>query len=381
MFDFARAGAAVAGTFTTAAVALVVAAAPAAADAATGQVDHGSDLAGFTVDVGDDVFGALATSLIGLRLGDGTVLGTYCVEIQTEIDDRQELVERPWEEYPAVDSPFTANQAKINWVLHNGFPVLAPDALTEALTGAGADLADTIDEQEAVTATQAAVWHFSDGTDLDRDDPLPGEESSAEAAADVLALYDFLTGEANVGIAEEPTAALAIDPDSLVGGAGELIGPFTVSTTAEVATLTAKLPDGVIVADADGNELGDQVRNGTEVFLAVPADAAAGEATIEVAAKAVVDTGRLFVGADYYEAPTQSLIVAKAEETEVTATAKGSWNGGADAAPAAQGKNDDSALANLAETGASILAPVLLGAVLIGAGIVSVLFVRNRRRA
>lgn len=376
MLGFARAGAVFAGV----AAALVVATTPAGADAATGQVDRSVDLPGFTVDVGDDVFAALGTSLIGLQLDDGTVLSTYCVEINTEIDEEQKLTERPWEEYPAVDSPFSANQARINWVLHNGFPVREVQELTEAVTEAGGELADTVDKREAITATQAAVWHFSDGVDLDREDPLPGNDSSPDAATDVLALYDFLTGKANVGMAEQPTAALAIDPDSLVGGAGDRLGPFTVSTTADVAELRAELPDGVLVIDAQGNDL-VEVRNGTEVFLEVPADLPAGEATIEVSAAAVVETGRLFVGANYYREPTQSLIVAQSQETRVSASARASWNEGSEVAPAAQGKNDDSVLADLAETGASILAPMLLGIVLIGAGIVSVLFVRNRRRA
>jgi TQXA domain-containing protein len=377
MLSYARTGAVLTGV----AAVLVVAAVPAGADAASGLVDRGADLPGYTVDVGDDVFAELETSLIGLKLEDGTVLGTYCVEINTEIDEQQEMVERPWEEFPVVDSPFNENQARINWVLHNGFPVREVAELNAALTQAGVELADELDEREAVTATQAAVWHFSDGTDLDRQNPLPGDESSDAAAADVLAMYDFLTGDANVGKGEQPTAALGIEPDTLVGGAGERIGPFTVSTTAEATELTAELPEGVRLTDADGNDLDPgQVRNGTQVFVDVPADAPAGEATFEVSALAVVETGRLFVGANYYEEPTQGLIVAQAQESRVSASAKASWNEGAEVAPAAQGKNDDSVLDDLAETGASILTPLLLGVVLIGAGIVSVLFVRNRRR-
>lgn len=376
MLKLARAGAALTGT----AVALVVAAAPAGADAASGVVDRGADVAGFPVNVGDGAFAALDTSLIGFRLTDGSVLGMYCVEISTEIDEEQDMVERPWEEFPAVDSPFLTNQDRINWVLHNGFPVREPDALTALLTEAGTELADGIDEREAVTATQAAVWHFSDGTDLDREDPLPGADSDEDAAADVLALYDFLTGEENVGMTEQPAAALGIEPDDLAGSAGERIGPFTVSTSGEIAELAAELPDGVLLTDAEGTELDPAaVTDGTEVFVAVPQDAAAGEATFTITATAVVDTGRLFVGEDYYEQATQSLIVARAVESSVTATGRASWTQGVDVSPAAQGKNTDDG--GLAFTGASIFGPILLGAVLLGTGILSVFFVRGRRRA
>ncbi|HEX2134116.1 MAG TPA: thioester domain-containing protein [Actinophytocola sp.] len=363
---------------TGSAAILVFAGGTASADATSGVVDHAADVGGYSVDVGDGVFGDLATSLIGFRLADGTVLGVYCVEIDTEIDDTQEMVEQPWEEFPAAGTPFAQNQDRINWVLHNGFPVREPDALTEALDGVA--LNGGIDEREAITATQAAVWHFSDGRDLDRENPLPDEGPAADA--DVLALYDFLTGENNVGIGEQPPAALAIEPDDLTGAPGDRIGPFTVDTSGKVAGVAANLPDGVQLTDADGNPLdASQVKDGTELFVTVPGDAAAGEASVEVTATAVVDTGRLFVGENYAEAPTQSLIVAKAVESQVAATAKASWNG--EVAPAAQAKadsSDDGALSDLAETGASILGPVLLGAVLVGAGIVSVLFVRNRRQ-
>jgi TQXA domain-containing protein len=372
---YVRACAAVTGS--TAAL-MFATAGHATADAATGLVDRGGDVAGYAVNVGEGVFSNLATSLIGFKLSDGTVLGTYCVEINTEIDDAQEMVERPWEDYPDLDSPFAQNRDKLNWVLHTGFPVREPASLTQLLTQVGVSTNGGIDEREAIAGTQAAVWHFSDDTDLNREDPLPGDDSNAAAAEDVLALYDFLTGDANVGMAEEPAAALAIDPDDLAGGAGERIGPFTVSTTAEVAQLKATLPEGVRVIDAEGNDLnGGQVRDGAEVFVDVPEGTEAGQATFEVTATAVVDTGRLFVGQNYTEDPTQSLIVAKAVESTVTAQATASWTDGAQVVQVA---NDDEDVSDLAETGASIFAPVLFGIGLVVAGIVAVMFVRARRR-
>lgn len=373
MLRFARACA----VFTGAAAALVVAAAPAGAEAASGTVDRGADVAGFTVDVGDDELAELGTSLIGFELSDGTVLGMYCVEIRTEINEESELVEQPWDAFPAEDTPFNENQEKINWVLHNGFPVVEPDALTEVLAEAGVDANDGIDETEAITATQAAVWHFSDGVDLNREDPLPGDDSDDAAAQDVLALYDFLTGDENTGVEEKPAAALEISPDDLAGLAGEKIGPFTVKTNGQIAELATELPESVRITDADGNELAaEQVKNGTELFVDVPAGTVDGAASFEVAAMAEVNTGRLFVAENYDEQPSQALIVAKADQTQLVASANASWTQ-EEVAPVAQAKNDDDSLAS---TGASIFAPILLGIVLIGAGVFSVMFVRNRRR-
>ena len=51
----------------------------------------------------------------------------YCVEIHTSIDREHAMVEQPWDEYPNADSPFNQNRDKINWILHNGFPVMSAD--------------------------------------------------------------------------------------------------------------------------------------------------------------------------------------------------------------------------------------------------------------
>ncbi|MGH3880399.1 MAG: thioester domain-containing protein [Actinophytocola sp.] len=390
-FKFIRAGAGVVGA---AAVLMMAAAIPASADPASGVVDGGSE--GFNVNVGDGKLKNISTSLIGFRLEDGTKLGMYCVEIHTRIDREHAMVEQPWDEYPNADSPFHSNRDKINWVLHNGFPVKSTDDLAAQL---GEGLTDGLSEREAITGTQAAVWHFSDDTNLDRENPLAGNGDEA-AATDVLAVYDFLTGDANVGIGDQPTPALEVSPSELSGKAGERIGPFTVSTTGSIDRLTANLPEGVKVTDLDGVELdASKIKNGTQLFLDVPAEAPEGEASFELAASAKVDTGRLFVGEDYSaERKTQSLIVAKAEESEITVSGKGNWAAApaptsppsstssttpptttttTEAAPAPQPKNTG----GLASTGASILVPVVIGLVLVGAGVGSLLFVRHRRRA
>ncbi len=391
-FKFARAGAGVTGA---AALLMMAAAIPASADPASGVVDGGTS--GYHVNVGGGGLHNLATSLIGFKLTDGTKLGMYCVEIHTNIDREHEMVEQPWDEYPNADSPFHDNRDKINWVLHNGFPVKSADDLAAKVTEGGAALNDGLDEKEAIAGTQAAVWHFSDDTDLNRDEPLPDRGDEA-AAKDVVALYDYLTGDANIGIGDQPTPALEVSPTELSGKAGERIGPFTVSTTGSIDELKANLPEGVKITDVDGVELdASKIKNGSQLFLDVPADAAEGEASFELNASAKVDTGRLFVGKDYSEGhKTQSLIVAKAEESKISVTASGNWAATppptsppssstsettppttttTEAAPAPQPKNTG----GLASTGASIFVPVVLGLVLVGAGVGSLLVLRRRR--
>ncbi|MDQ3785630.1 MAG: thioester domain-containing protein [Actinomycetota bacterium] len=395
----ARAGAAVVG----ASVALMMSGAiPAGADPVKGDVDSESYVKGYDVNVGKGDRAHLDTSLIGLRLTDGTKLQMYCVEIDTRIDKTHSMVEQPWDKYPNPDSPFHENRDKINWVLHNGYPVVGADELTEILTEQGKTLKDGIDEKEAITATQAAVWHFSDDTELNESNPLP--EGPADAKDDILALYEYLTGEANVGKVDQPTPALAIAPAEKSGEAGTRIGPFTVNTTGEIDELKADLPDGVKITDVDGVELtAEKIKNNAQLYLDVPEGAEAGEASFELTATASVDTGRLFVGEKYSEKKTQSLIVATAEKSELVAEAKGTWTEATtppssttqtppssttettpttetttSEAPAPQPKNTSG---DLAETGASVFTPILIGVVLVGAGVGALLFQRHRKRA
>ncbi|HEV2782323.1 MAG TPA: thioester domain-containing protein [Actinophytocola sp.] len=377
---------------TGASVAVLVGALPASAEPATGKVEGGS-ADGYHVNLGGSRDN-LRTSLIGFKLDDGTSLKVYCVEINTNIDRDATMVEVPWDKYPNPDSPFREHNDKINWVLHHGFPVVDEAALEKKLADKGVTLHGGLSEKEAITATQAAAWHFSDETDLDEDNPLP--DGDADADADVLALYAYLTGPDNVGMGNHPTPTLQINPETAKGEAGKRVGPFTVSTTGEIVELKATAPEGVTLTDKDGKEVTpESIKNGTEVFFTVPADAEAGEGSFELTASAHVATGRLFVGENYADKPTQSLIVAQSDKSTLSASAKATWTAAAvtpptttstttttappttTTTPAPQARNTG----GLASTGASIFVPVVLGLVLLGAGTGALLFLRRRRRA
>jgi TQXA domain-containing protein/LPXTG-motif cell wall-anchored protein len=312
------------------------------------------------------------------------------------------MVEKSWDSYPNPKSPFNENRAKINWILHNAFPFVGTDVLGKALTDTGVTLTNGLNQKEAISATQAAVWHFSDGKNLDESNPLP--KGPMDSRADVVALYKYLTGSANVGIGDQPTPALAISPTDASGAAGERIGPFTVTTNGEIHKLTTKLPEGVKITDENGTELtAEQIKDGAKLFLDVPADAEKGNGTFELTATAGVNTGRLFVGENYAQKATQSLIVAKAEKSEIVVSAGAKWTEAVQetsstapptstgveetsstpttttsAAPAPQPKNTSG---GLAETGASIFVPVVIGVVLLAGGVGSLLFLRRRKRA
>jgi TQXA domain-containing protein len=354
---------------------------PAGAAGVAGKIDRSLDESGLEVYLGgNDVF---ATNLIGLSLPGNAKLQTYCIEIETVIPkDAPPMVEAPWDAYPHETSPFRKNNAKINWLLHNSYPFLKIEAVRKALADNGATLDHELSTKEAIAATQAATWHFSDDKNLDRKHPTPGARPSA---GNVLALYDFLIGAKNVGMANQPTASLDITPKTLAGDIGKLVGPFKVATSAgKITKLTPKIPAGVKITDKDGKELAaSAIKDGSEIFVSVPADATPGDGSFGLEATAPVSTGRVFVSGGV---KSQSLIVAQSEAANLAVGATASWKAAATAptstttpttaAPVPQASNG--ALAN---TGVSIFVPISLGVLLLAAGAGALLFLRRRARA
>ncbi|WP_158602757.1 thioester domain-containing protein [Jiangella rhizosphaerae] len=266
--------------------------------------------------------GSIQAILLGLLADDGAELKTYCVEVSVPINDDPELnmIEVPWDAYPVPDAPFTANADRILWVLQHSYPVTSTADIEAALDGVVA-FNDGLSEQEAITATQAAVWSFSDAVQPNLDDFT---REGDDVDADVRALFEYLTGEDNTGIGEQPTPALSLEPSSLSGEAGTVIGPFTVSTTADTVDVTADLPEGVELVDGDGAPLGDQLADSATFGVHVPADAEAGDGTVRLHAEAHLNIGRLFVS-DTDEIRTQSLILAQSEKTELDVEGTVDW--------------------------------------------------------
>ncbi len=351
---FARVGALVAGT----AAALSLGSTPVSADSAKARIDGSTN--GYVVNLDSE---SQTTTLFNLSLEGGNSLRAYCVEISVRVDPSRPLYESPWDEFPNPDSPFHGNRDHINWVLHHGYPAQSLSDLEQTLTEQGVELHNGLSQREAITATQAAVWHYSDGKNIDRQDPV---RAGQDVDADVLALYDYLTGESNVGMAE-PNAALELDPNSATGVAGERIGPFTVSTTGEITELISELPEGVTVTDAEGNEL-----------------------TAEDIAE------------DYDRKPAQSLILASSDDTTMKAKASAEWKAAPKTTPPEEttevptptptsqqppvetpqpSETPQTETEDLAQTGVSAMTPLLIGLGLVAAGTAAILLQRRRKNA
>ena len=382
---------------------------PAHAEPASGEVDEQATASGYEVNLKNR--SALPTSMMTLDLtGEGS-LQVYCVEIDHEVDFGRTMVEQPWDAYPNPDSPFhnAEHRHKINWILHHAYPEVGVADLAEAVTSQDDNVTfrgDGLSKAEAITATQAAIWHFSDDEQLKQDNPT-GQGNKADH--DVWVTYQYLTSNANNGISKQPTPALKIEPSETKGVAGKLIGPITVTSNGTVTAEVKGFPKGTKVVDAEGNELSKKdVLGGAEFFIKVPADVEAGQGSFTLTASTEVATGRLFVAENYAKKPAQSLIVASSDKTTITDKATVSWKAAptqptsptettppaettappstSESAPvAAPSTTEGSPVAKteteeLAYTGASVLTPALIGIGLLGAGAAALIFVRRRKQ-
>ncbi|MEE2044531.1 thioester domain-containing protein [Nocardiopsis tropica] len=261
------------------------------------------------------------TSTFNVDLEGDQLLTAYCIDFRTGIVGDAWYREDRWDTYPGRGD--FAEPGKVRWILLNSYPVTGLGELREDTGIAG------VDASEALTATQAAIWHFSNGLDLEEVHQGPELEAGV-VEGDVVRLYDHLVEHAEEP-PDEPGSALPVSPDRGSGLAGGTVGEFTVETSAEEVPVTVDAPEGVELVDLGSGEPVTGVGDGSTVGFAVPADAGAGEATFTLEAEATVRTGRLFKGES--DEPTQTLITAQGGQTTVTASASATWEEGGETTP------------------------------------------------
>ena len=247
---------------------------------------------------------SVGTSLFNLELTDGSVLKMYCIDFKTNIVGGAEYKEDAWANYPGQGS--FAEPGKVLWLLQNAYPNTDAAALGEAAGVEG------LSNEDALGATQAAIWHFSNDMDL-----------SGGNGDNVVAVYEYLTANAE-SVEEEPGAALSITPDVAEGTAGSVIGEFEISTNSSQIPVTLDAPEGVELVDVETGEAVTTVDNGDKVGFAVPEGTEPGEASFSLEASSSVETGRLFQGKSATK-PTQTLITVDGDETTVSASASAGW--------------------------------------------------------
>jgi TQXA domain-containing protein len=377
-----RVGAAVLGVST----ALMIGALPAAADTGSSpsaQSDASGAVTGHVTGVARSVPVNMnyqgkekhsePADLFNFQIGDDptNVVQTYCVGFSLSLSTTATMTQHPWNQYPDPSSPdptssFAKNNSKINWILHHSYPN-AGVKLADLATAAGVP---ALTEDEALGATQAAIWSFSDGATLaDDNDPVE------------IKLYQYLTGSANTGVSQ---STLSISPKQLTGTAGKLIGPFTVDTNVTGLKLS-KLPTGVSVVDANAKAIdASSLTDGSKFYLSVSSTATV--TSTEFALSGSVEAGALFTGVNPRTGlPSQPLITASV--SRIAAAASASWTQGstttAPTTPAAAGGTtpQSGGQQQLAYTGVSATGPIVLGILLVAAGGLFLLVQRRLKRA
>ncbi len=267
--------------------------------------------------------GSTLTVLIEVELPGGATASTYCIELETVLARSAPMTESTWAAFPG-STDAAQHAARVNWIVNHSYPKVGVGSLESILTSGGATLHDGLSAEEAITATQAAIWHFTDEYEPER--PDVSDDADEDEDADVLALYDYLVGPANVG-APEAAPALAVEESSAAGQAARPIGPFHVRTTAATYDVELDdLPAGTEITDAEGRVMDPaDLTDSSEFHLVVPAGTPAGDGDATVQATAPLATGRVMFATNYQEEPSQSLIVASSPTFAISEAVHVSW--------------------------------------------------------
>ena len=227
--------------------------------------------------------------------GGGGQLQLYCIDIRTftRIGLGYELGE--WDEATVPNVGYVAQ------LLSRYFPTVP-----SAPAGLASDNA-------RAAATQAAIWYFTDRFVVHTDDPL---RSTVEAiVVDVLSR----------GPVVEPDApSIDITPGSANGPVGSIVGPFTVTSTVESATVRAT--GATMYSDPEGtttiaNEA--SVPSGQQIWLRRSTGPPADAAILEATARATVPSGNVYLydGNTSGTTEAQKLILARTATLETTVKA------------------------------------------------------------
>jgi hypothetical protein len=195
----------------------------------------------------------------------------YCIQFGQGVSTRKPLVEHEW------DDSVVNNRDKVERILVNYHPMGNGPAGYE-LKGA---------ENIKAAATQAAIWHVTDGFELDTGDG----ENDADLVANYEAILGALAANALSGL-DEGDVSLSIEaPGGTEGPQGELVGPFVVSTSAAEVQLSAS--DGLTLHNEDGTPFEGPGVDGSEIWLRSDGTT---EGTLSATATGQQTGARVFVG-------------------------------------------------------------------------------------
>jgi len=215
--------------------------------------------------------------LLNLRIDDSEDVLVYCVDTADGIDEGDTIPEAPW------DGSSIANRDAVERILNSYHPIgVGPE---------GYEIEGT--DSEKAEATQAAIWHFTNGYELENGDGSEGPLSVGYPT--VFANYQTILKAVADGVlpALGGPVTLTIEGDTDVDAIpGQLIGPFTIHTSVASVELTVS---GGTLHNEDGSPFEGPASDGDEVWLKA---SEAGTVSLSGVAAGVQSGVRLFAAED-----------------------------------------------------------------------------------
>lgn len=277
---------------------------------------------------------------------DGETILAYCIEywVQAADPDHQSAV-TGWDEFTGDNNFKTDPQVReyVAWILRHSHPTLSLDELA-ATTGATG-----LTEAEAVAATQAAIWHFTD--DFVADGNLTVDSAahsnqpvSAASASNVQTVFDYFTGPENTGLSEQEVQASVtlVETDAEVEPAqtiqdqvqddDHILGPVALNASTEEVDLELTSSNAAVeiadltMLDAAGEEIDtDQPVHAEELWLHVPADTETGGVQITAESTDFGYTGRLITPEPDDQRRFQTIVMVDETTHQATTELELNW--------------------------------------------------------
>ena len=247
----------------------------------------------------------------------------YCIEFDVNIKYESDLRVGDWKDFPGTNK-FKDNaeiQSKVAWIAQRSYP---QTDMAELIKASG--IAD-LTEKEAITATQAAIWHFTNDFKWSS-----LKEADQATTTRVQKLFTYLTGQTNTGLKESKQPTVEAETGGITftrseNGSEGKVGPIRFKSSQATFKLTSELKYELINAQGAKVDL-NAVPADTDLYLKVPADMTSGEQEFKGSVTGSVYAGKLLITKDATAGGPhgQTIIIGSNKEVTTEIQGKISWS-------------------------------------------------------
>ena len=287
----------------------------------------GESVAGFSLNFtrSDGASGFVVPNLFTVHTSahkEGAIKA-YCIEFDVNIKYESDLRVGDWKDFPGTNK-FKDNaeiQSKVAWVAQRSYP---QTDMAELIKASG--IAD-LTEKEAITATQAAIWHFTNDFKWSS-----LKEADQATTTRVQKLFTYLTGQTNTGLKESKQPTVEAETGGITftrseNGSEGKVGPIRFKSSQATFKLTSELKYELITAQGAKVDL-NAVPADTDLYLKVPADMTSGEQEFKGSVTGSVYAGKLLITKDAVAGGPhgQTIIIGSNKEVTTEIQGKISWS-------------------------------------------------------